>query len=386
MFHSLFTNPIDTIIIDNERLYECLEVSRDVNENQIKKAYYRLARVHHPDKGGNPEKFKEIHRAYEILSDKQQRSIYDRHGEDGLLNSPPHSSSFPFGAMFGFYGEEEEEESKPVSFHLRVTLDDLYKGVKKTLRMTEKLPCGTCLGIGGSHFLPCQACTGIGRRLSVRPIGPGMMQQVYVECTDCAGSGQYIPRESICIVCKGQKNIESYSPLEVVIEPGMVNGTKIFIPTPGKEDVVVVVILEELPHDRFIRRGLHLFMKCEITLYESILGIHRNLIHVDGSIVPVQSIPGMVLAHGSYYRVRGKGLPPSGDLFLEIRVVFPKTVPLHIVNMLRTHLVEEESKEEDVCFTLSLEEKEDMDELLSVPIGTEKKEDPFLPSQGCRTQ
>jgi DnaJ family protein A protein 2 len=341
MFQSLFSrNPAEQGPVDNERLYKCLEVDRDCDVAQIKKAYHRLARIHHPDKGGDPDQFKEIYRAYEILSDSRQRSIYDQLGESGLDGSGGGSFESSFTNMF--QQPPLPRKPRPTVFHLRVTLDELYTGITKILQLKSKITCTQCEGVGGSEHHSCPACTGRGMRLAVRPIGPGMMQQVYVSCTDCSGSGVSIPPHATCTMCKGEKKTDTVTPLSVVIEKGMRGGTKITLPAREHE---VVVIIQEIDHPRFTRHGPHLFMRCSITLRQALTGLRKKIPHLNNRHILVQSPPNRILGSGTYQRIAGEGMDLSGDLFLEMEIVFPLELPLLLQASLKEHL--EEEKEED---------------------------------------
>jgi DnaJ family protein A protein 2 len=340
MFQSLFSkDPKENRPIDNERLYKCLDVNRDCDAVQIKKAYHRLARIHHPDKGGNPDKFKEIHHAYEILSDPHQRSIYDQFGESALgsgLGGKEETSSFEtsFANMFN----PLPRKAKPTVFYLRVTLDELYTGTTKTLHLKSKGTCTLCSGIGGSEHYSCKTCSGSGKRLTGRPIGPGLIQQIYISCTDCGGSGILVPPHATCTMCKGEKKVEITTPLTVIIEKGMFGGTKIIL--PGEHEVTV--ILQEIDHAQFTRHGPHLFMRWSITLRQALTGLHTKILHLGNREICVRSPPNQILGSGTYQKIEGEGMNLSGDLFLEIHIVFPLEISPHFQTLLKEHLVEDE--------------------------------------------
>jgi DnaJ family protein A protein 2 len=297
----------------------------------------KLARIHHRDKGGDPDQFKEIYRVYKTLSDPHQRSIYDQVGESGLESGAGDGNS-SFESSFPNMFNPPPRKSKPTLFYLRVTLDELYTGTTKILHLKSKGTCALCSGSGGSEHYSCKTCTGRGKRLAARPIGPGMMQQIYISCTDCSGSGILIPPHGTCTMCKGERKVEITTPLNVIIEKGMFGGTKIML--PGEHEVTV--ILQEIDHPRFTRHGPHLFMRWSITLHQGLTGLHKTILHLDNRHICMRSPPNQVLGSGTYQKIEAEGMNLSGDLFLEVHIVFPLEISPLFQTLLKEHLVEDE--------------------------------------------
>ena len=203
-------------MVKDTKYYDILGVSPDASESEMKKAYYKLAKVYHPDK--NPDagdKFKEISHAYEVLSDSQKRQVYDQFGEEGLSGEGrggPHSAEDLFSHLFGgaFGGGRSRpsgpRKGKDMRHTLKVTLNDLYKGKVSKLALQKQVLCAGCNGLGGKNGASstCQGCDGRGIRVIMRQIGP-MIQQMQQTCPDCNGEGTNIAPKDRCQECHGRK-------------------------------------------------------------------------------------------------------------------------------------------------------------------------------------
>lgn len=175
--------------VDTTKLYETLEVGKNAEEKEIKKAYRKLSRVHHPDKGGDEHKFKEINAAYEILSDPEKRTAYDKYGLEGVSEDGGPASaggedlfSMFFGGSGGRRSGKSGSRKGPALNHpLKVSLEDLYNGKTVKLAVNRKVIVG--------DVAECRKCDGRGVIMEVRQLGPGMIQQMQRACTDCGGQG-----------------------------------------------------------------------------------------------------------------------------------------------------------------------------------------------------
>jgi len=167
--------------VDNKKLYEVLGVDKDATMDQIKKAYRKLAIKQHPDKGGDPEKFKDIQVAYDILFDKEKRDVYDRAGMEGLKGGGGGVQGMDdlfsmFSGMQG-RGQPQKKRVKPIARQIEVTLADIYNGKTVELALERQRICGECDGKGGIDDTAVQTCTGCkgrGMRTIMRQMGPGM--------------------------------------------------------------------------------------------------------------------------------------------------------------------------------------------------------------------
>ncbi|RZB83722.1 DnaJ protein-like isoform B [Glycine soja] len=237
---------------DSTRYYEILGVSKNASPDDLKKAYKKAAIKNHPDKGGDPEKFKELAQAYEVLSDPEKREIYDTYGEDALKEGmgggggghDPFDifSSFFGGSPFGSGGSSRgrrQRRGEDVVHPLKVSLEDLYLGTSKKLSLSRNVLCSKCNGKGSKSgaSMTCAGCQGTGMKVSIRHLGPSMIQQMQHPCNECKGTGETINDRDRCQQCKGEKVVQEKKVLEVVVEKGMQNGQKITFPGEADEAV-----------------------------------------------------------------------------------------------------------------------------------------------------
>jgi DnaJ family protein A protein 2 len=165
--------------VDNSKYYDLLGVDKKANENEIKKAFRKLAMKLHPDKGGDENKFKEVSLAYEVLSDPKKRDLYDKYGEDGLKEGGAHQAGDIFSQMFGggMRGPQGPRKVKAKTVQIEVQLADLYNGKEVSFEVNRQRLCAKCDGIGGSDKTAvqnCTACKGRGVRVMMQQLGPGM--------------------------------------------------------------------------------------------------------------------------------------------------------------------------------------------------------------------
>jgi len=334
--------------VDTERYYQLLEVEKSATQADIKKAFRKLAVTHHPDKGGDPEKFKEITKAYEVLSDDEKRQLYDKYGEEGVENGGP-SSNGPVDLFDilsgrrprGAGGRPAKRRGDDVVFPLKVTLEDLYNGTVKKLKLTKNVICSECGGKGGKAdaVQACKSCRGQGVKVMVRQLGPGMIQQMQVQCSECNGEGRVISEKDKCSSCKGMRTTKEKKTLEVFVNRGMKHGEKIVFngeadEAPDTEAGNVVVVLQQKEHPVFTRDGHHLFMKKTISLAESLCGFEFRVQHLANTEPPrvllVRSPPGAITKPGDHKAIMGEGMPhprnqfSKGNLYIEFSVEFPK--------------------------------------------------------------
>jgi len=326
---------------DTEQLYKLLGIEKNATQNDIKKAFRKLALTHHPDKGGDPEKFKEITKAHEILSDPEKRNLYDQYGLEGVESGgggPSMGSDIfdLFGGGGSRRGRNEKKRGEDIMFPLKVSLEDLYNGTSKKLRLTKSVLCKTCDGKGGkgANDTTCKDCRGQGIRVIIRQLGPGMIQQMQTTCDKCNGEGSVIAEKDKCKACEGNKVTKEKKTLEVFVNKGMAHGTK--IPFKGEADEApntipgdVIVVLQQTDHSLFKRDGPNLFLKKTITLQEALCGFQFTITHLDNRILLVKSEE-IVYTPGSFKAIKDEGMPQvknpyaRGSLYVEFDVEFPK--------------------------------------------------------------
>ncbi|CAJ1402341.1 unnamed protein product, partial [Effrenium voratum] len=267
------------------RFYELLGVSKDATSAEIKKAYHRQAMRLHPDKGGDPDAFKELQRAFEVLSDEHLRRRYDRGGEEALEESGALGAASQdfFSQIFGGKGggrgrSAGRPKTKDVVRPIWVTLEELYAGVTRQLPIVRKVldeSAGTSA---------CEACDGKGFAVKVIRMGP-MVQQVQSICVGCRGTGS------------GAKMKSRREVLEVFVEKGSPDGHKITVhgkadEAPGCEAGDLVVLVRQQEHPKFLRREADLYLQVELSLAEVLAGFRLAVEHLDGRQLSVRSKPG----------------------------------------------------------------------------------------------
>lgn len=326
---------------DNQKLYDVLGVGKQAGASEIKKAYFKLAKEHHPDKGGDSEKFKEIQAAYEVLSNPEKREIYDKYGLDGLTNNGAGGMD-PFadllGGLFGGGrrgGAKQQRKVKPVVKEVKVKLEEVYNGklIKQPHQRTKI--CGGCDGKGGKNAKKCAKCKGQGMVEKIVQLGPGFLSQTRAPCNDCRGEGTTYAKEDKCKECNGGGTLQEKKTLEIAIEPGVPNGHLIEFHGDGDEhpgalagDLFIKVIIEN--HQKFERKGADLYFTQKITLYEALTGTVFQVDHLDGTKLTITTPPGDVLSPGAIKQVAKKGMPfyrdsmSFGNLYITFDVVFPK--------------------------------------------------------------
>jgi len=326
--------------------YEVLGVNRDASEEEIKKAFKKLAMKFHPDRNpDNPkaeESFKEAKEAYEILSDDQKRAAYDQYGHAGVdpsmggggfggFNSGNFSDAFGdiFGDIFGGARNQRSNvyRGADLRYNLEIPLEDAAKGTETKIRIPVQTSCETCHGSGarpGTSPVTCTTCNGHGQ---VR------MQQgffsVQQTCPKCHGTGKMVKEP--CPTCHGGGRVKQNKTLNVKIPAGVDEGDRIRLSGEGEAgvnggptgDLYVVVHLKE--HPIFQREGANLHCEMPISFSTAALGGEIEVPTLDGAAK--MKIPAETQT-GSVFRLRGKGIKPlrsseHGDLMVHVVVETP---------------------------------------------------------------
>jgi DnaJ homolog subfamily A member 2 len=248
---------------DTTKLYETLEVEKTASQKEIKKSYFRLSKVHHPDKGGDEHKFKEINAAYEILSDPEKREKYDKYGLEGVNDGHNYGGGEAedlFSMFFGGGGRRQSSgprKSPSIQHPIKVSLEDLYNGRTVKLAINRKVIVG--------EVKTCVSCGGQGMKLEIRQLGPGMITQVQRQCPDCGGQGNTAKTKS-------ERKV-----LEVLVEKGMEHNDKITFrgmadELPNMEAGDIHFILQQKEHDLFKRKGADLLATKDVSLSQALTG------------------------------------------------------------------------------------------------------------------
>ncbi|EDR30058.1 hypothetical protein, conserved [Entamoeba dispar SAW760] len=321
--------------------YNSLGVPADASDDQIKKAYRKLAIKYHPDK--NPgdknaeEKFKEVSEAYAVLSDHEKREMYDRYGKEGLEKGG--MGGFDMNDIFAqFFGHPRRpsgpRKGQSIQVPLKCDLEDLYNGKTFKRKITHDILCKSCKGKGtksGNEPKRCSKCGGNGYVMITTRQGMYMMQSQQV-CPMCKGQGELISDSDKCKTCHGNKVVSEEKILEIIVQPGTKNNERIVFEGESDQapnlipgDVIFVVQTKE--HRIFERKGNNLVMNKKITLNEALTGIAFTVKQLDERILYIEGKE--VIQPDSYMKINGEGFTikhhpeERGDLYIHFEVVLP---------------------------------------------------------------
>lgn len=339
MTTTMLLSPLPTIQAAGTDFYKLLGISRDATVKEIKKAYRQKSLEYHPDKNkeeGAAEKFAEIARAYEVLSDDEKRGIYDRQGEEGLKRHEQGGGGGgggfedifeQFGFNFGGGGrrrEQREATTASIEVPLYVTLEQLYKGETIDVKYSRQVLClqwEMCIKV-------VQECQGPGVRVRRQQLAPGFVQQVQQADDRCVARGKmWAPN---CSACPQKTTTESIN-LTIEITPGLRPGERISFEgvsdeQPGFKTGDLHFVIYEETHDHFHRDRDDLYKTMEVPLVDALTGFSITLTHLDGKEFTVDVTTVTDCDH--VMRVPGKGMPRRngrgyGDLYLTFEVDFP---------------------------------------------------------------
>ena len=335
--------------------YEVLGVARGASAEEIKKAYRQKAKELHPDRNqDNPQaeaQFKEVNEAYDILKDDQKKAAYDRMGhaafEGGMGGGGPRggfqqgdfASAFSdvfedlFGDFMGGRGgaagaRARAQRGSDLRYNLRVTLEEAFKGVQKTVTVPTAVACDTCRGSGaegGAEPTGCPTCAGMGKVRAQQ----GFFT-VERTCPTCGGAGQIV--KNPCRSCGGAGRVERDRTLSVNIPAGVETGTRIRLAGEGEAGLRggptgdLYIFIEVKDHAIFQRDGVHLYCRVPVSFATAALGGEVDVPTIDGGRSKVKVPAGSQT--GKQMRLRGKGMPAlrgggTGDMLIEVVVETP---------------------------------------------------------------
>ena len=344
------------------KLYDILEVNRDASIDEIKKSYKKLAFQYHPDKNkGNEDaekKFKEISNAYSILSDPETKRRYDMAGDENYNNegrgeqheAPNMDELFqhlfgsrrngnPFNDFgFGFnFGEQQNnyQQCNNIIKPYNITLDDIYNGINKTIKINIKKFCKKC-------FATCNLCNGTGVKQQVIQMGP-MTQILHTNCPKCNGSKIMNKHNKDCSDCKGNGTYEVEHNAHLNMPKGFDSNHTIFEGLGEQPQITnqragnLIFDFKLIPHSHFTRNGNDLYYKHTITLTESIIG---KLISIEyfGETIKINTDQFGIINPSKQYILKNRGLPilnttKKGNMIIEFIITYPKINMSEIENL-----------------------------------------------------
>jgi len=329
--------------------YKILGVSPDASEDEIKKAYRRLAHQYHPDKGGDERKFKEISEAYQVLSDRNRRAQYDRFGTtadqqggfgfsgfDFDFGNFTQSDAFGgFGSLFeDFFGvksQKKQQRGADISVDATITLEEAAAGVQKKISLHTDIVCPVCAGRGapaGTLQDTCKICQGTGQVRVERRTFLGSFSQIHV-CEECHGTGKSFKVK--CQTCKGEARVKDTIDVNLKIPPGIKDGEMVQLDGAGEAGRHGVrpgnlyVRVHVAKHEFFQRKDDDILYELPILYSEAVSGAIKEVPTIEEKIkieVPAGS------ESGSLIRLSGKGIPHlhggKGDMYVRLKVRTPK--------------------------------------------------------------
>ena len=330
-----------------EDYYDILGISKGASPSEIKKAYRKMAIKYHPDKNPGDKSaeanFKKAAEAYEILGNPENRSKYDQYGHAAFenggfgsgagMNMDDIFSQFgdifggAFGGFGGGFGQQGSNQRRGSNLRIRVslTLEEIASGVEKKVRVKRKVQAP------GIEYVTCSHCNGTGQVTKITNTILGRMQ-TSSPCNYCGGSGQIISNRPPGSDSQGM--IHEEETVSIKIPSGVEDGMQLKVSGKGNAALSngvsgdLLVLINEKPHDSFIREGQHLHLDVYISISEAVLGISKDIQLLVGK-VRIKLDSG--IQSGKTLRLRGKGLPDingysTGDLLVHINVWTPKVL------------------------------------------------------------
>jgi len=344
--------------------YEVLGITKGASQEEIKKAFHKLAHKYHPDKGGDEKKFKEINEAYQVLSDKNKRAQYDQFGRVFEGGQPGGADGFSgynwawgnkgsqdvefdlndlgdvFEEFFGFNGgrrqsKKDTRRGKDIQVDIEIPLEKTLKDFSEKITLAKQVVCNRCQGLGAepsTQIKECFSCRGSGQVQQVKKTIFGSFTSVGT-CPECNGEGT-IP-EKPCNVCKGEGRVKAEETIEFKVPAGVDTNQVIKIEGKGEAgkkgakagNLYARIFVKK--HSVFERREDDLFTSLQITFSQAVLGDEIELKVIEGTNILLEIPQGT--ESGKILRISGKGIPHfqghgRGNLYVELKINTPKKI------------------------------------------------------------
>jgi len=314
----------------NKDYYKTLNINRNATQDEIKKAFRKLSKTHHPDKGGNENTFKELSEAYDTLGDGGKRADYDNrlnnpfHGRPGHRPGPNMDDIFNQFFGGGQHQRQQQRKGRSLNLPLTVTLEDVYFGEVKKLRYNRQVNCGTCRGSGGNSH-PCHICKGQG--FVDKAVGNAFFRQIQREpCTQCRGKGKIIVEA--CGGCGGVGQTKQPNTIDFRLPVDLMTGQVFTFKNLGDEisngvtgDLNIQVVIARHENFKVFDKDLH--YEVEVPVIDMMLGTSIEIPHFEGplnaKIPPLSDV-------SQNFNLRGKGMHShsgKGDLIIKPIVKMP---------------------------------------------------------------
>lgn len=341
--------------------YEILGVSKNASEEEIKKSYRKVSLRLHPDRNKDlnaKEDFQNLSEAYEVLSDKKKRQIYDQFGKEGLSQTG-HQENMHFQNIFGnifgniFNTDKINNQKKIYERTVNLTLKELYLGKEFNLTVSFDQSCHICEGSGtkDKKEIPiCTTCNGKGVTILSRQVNQFILQQNQVPCQNCNATGRFqTKKENECATCNGNKIVKQKDQIKLEVKKGTKFGDKIVKVHPSYTLYLhVLQKIEETNMNDFTLSDNNedLYMKRTISLSEALYGAHQTITHLDGRKINIATPNGNIIQNASIYCLKSEGMyifdHGKGNLYIQFNVILSEEdKKQHLLNK-NTENIEEE--------------------------------------------
>jgi DnaJ family protein A protein 2 len=338
-------------MVKDATLYDRLNIQPTADDNEIDKAFKKLAKQYHPDRHSSETeekkqeytlKFQEIQQAKDILGDKEKRQAYDQVGMDMLKGGgggDPDVNAFfhqfqnqfnPFQHMFGGQPQQRQEPKEDIIKNIDVTLEQLYNEETINVSYKYKCSCVKCNGEGTKDGTPskCSGCNGTGTHVQIMRMGPHIVQQ-QMTCPHCRGRGKMANDTNKCLTCNGSEHIMKERTIQLSLKCNYKTGKKIQYPHNGhqlkndKSDLYLII--NELPHNLYKRVDNDLITTVDLKMFQAAFGFDKTIDYLNGQKLHISH--NIKTDYNTVRKIVGKGMKNSNNLYGDLYIRFTFTLP-----------------------------------------------------------